>query len=143
MMDAVPRSTPSPVSSVYNQHQRQPTYSSLLATITGSAVNSSTEQILTERVLCIRHCCGQRETAQIKTDKTLTSWLLHRGEEETLQINKTLTCFCEYLSTRMCVCVCVCMRAQSRQSCPTLCNPMDCSPQGSSVHGTLQTRTLE
>ena len=51
-MDAVPRSTPSPVSSVCNQHQRQPTYSSLLATITGSAVNSSTEQILTERVLC-------------------------------------------------------------------------------------------
>ena len=28
--------------------------------------------------------------------------------------------------------VCVC--AKSRQSCPTLCNPMDCSPPGSSVH---------
>ena len=25
--------------------------------------------------------------------------------------------------------------AQSHQSCPTLCNPMDYSPQGSSVHG--------
>ena len=23
------------------------------------------------------------------------------------------------------------------QSCPTLCNPMDCSPPGSSVHGTF------
>ena len=32
----------------------------------------------------------------------------------------------------MCVCVCVCLVAQS---CPTLCNPMDCSPPGSSVHG--------
>ena len=29
------------------------------------------------------------------------------------------------------------------QSCPTLCNPMDCSPPGSSVHGILQTRILE
>ena len=29
------------------------------------------------------------------------------------------------------------------QSCPTLCDPMDCSPPGSSVHGLLQTRILE
>ena len=28
--------------------------------------------------------------------------------------------------------------AQLLQSCPTLCNPMDCSPSGSSVHGILQ-----
>ena len=29
------------------------------------------------------------------------------------------------------------------QSCPTLCNPMDCSPPDPSVHGILQTRILE
>ena len=29
------------------------------------------------------------------------------------------------------------------QSCPTLCNPMDCSPPGSSAHGILQARILE
>ena len=29
------------------------------------------------------------------------------------------------------------------QSCPTLCDSMDCSPPSSSVHGILQTRTLE
>ena len=29
------------------------------------------------------------------------------------------------------------------QSCPTLCNPMDCSLPGSSVHGIFQTRILE
>ena len=29
------------------------------------------------------------------------------------------------------------------QSCPTLCDPLDCSPPGSSVHGILQARTLE
>ena len=29
------------------------------------------------------------------------------------------------------------------QSCPTLCNPVDCSPSGSSVHGIGQARVLE
>ena len=29
------------------------------------------------------------------------------------------------------------------QSCPTLCNPMDCSPQGFSIHGIFQARVLE
>ena len=29
------------------------------------------------------------------------------------------------------------------QSCPTLCNPVDCSPPGSSVCGILQARILE
>ena len=29
------------------------------------------------------------------------------------------------------------------QSCPTLCDPMDCSPPGSSLHGILQARVLE
>ena len=33
--------------------------------------------------------------------------------------------------------------AESLQWCPTLCNPVDCSPPGSSVHGILQARTLE
>ena len=28
-------------------------------------------------------------------------------------------------------------------SCLTLCNPMDCSPPGSSIHGILQARILE
>ena len=28
------------------------------------------------------------------------------------------------------------------QSCPTLCNPVDCSPPGSSVHGILQAKIM-
>ena len=36
-----------------------------------------------------------------------------------------------------------CMRAKSLQSCLTLCDPMGCSPPGSSVHGILQARILE
>ena len=51
------------------------------------------------------------------------------------------------LFTFICVCVCVCARARAcilvAQSCPTLCDPIDCSLLGSSVHGILQTRILE
>ena len=35
------------------------------------------------------------------------------------------------------------VRVKSLQSCPTLCDPMDCSLLGSSVHGILQARILE
>ena len=35
------------------------------------------------------------------------------------------------------------MCAKSVQSCLTLCNPMDCSPPGNSVHWILQARILE
>ena len=33
-----------------------------------------------------------------------------------------------------------CVRAKSLQSCPTLYDPVDCSPPGSSVHGILQAK---
>ena len=33
--------------------------------------------------------------------------------------------------------------AKSLQLCPTLCDPMDCSPPGSSVHGFLRARILK
>jgi len=40
-----------------------------------------------------------------------------------------------------------CMKVKSErgvaQSCPTLCNPMDCSLPGSSIHGIFQARVLE
>ena len=37
------------------------------------------------------------------------------------------------------------MKSESevRQSCPTLCDPVDCSPPGSCAHGILQARILE
>ena len=48
----------------------------------------------------------------------------------------------------VCVCVCTCARACTHvclvaQLCQTLCNPMDCSPPVSSVHGILQAGILE
>ena len=36
-----------------------------------------------------------------------------------------------------------CMRAKLLQSCLTLCDPIDCSTPGSSVHEILQARILE
>ena len=38
---------------------------------------------------------------------------------------------------------CACMYAKSLQSCPTLCDTMDCSPPGSFVQGSFQARILE
>ena len=38
---------------------------------------------------------------------------------------------------------CACMHAKLLQACLTLCDPMDCSPPGSSVHGIVQARILE
>ena len=35
------------------------------------------------------------------------------------------------------------VKVLAAQSCPTLCDPMDCSLPSSSVHGLLQTRILE
>ena len=35
------------------------------------------------------------------------------------------------------------LKVKVAQSCPTLCDPMDCSLSGSSVHGILQARILE
>ena len=46
--------------------------------------------------------------------------------------------FWRSISVGMCQSACV-----HAQLCPTLCDPMDCSPPGSSVHGILQTRILE
>ena len=48
---------------------------------------------------------------------------------------------------RCCACMLGCFAAaaaaKSLQSCPTLCDPVDYSPPGSSVHGILQARILE
>ena len=56
-------------------------------------------------------------------------------------INDSENCLPGYIIRLPC-CVCVCVRAHARtkllQSCLTLCNPMHCSPLGSSVYGTSQ-----
>ena len=62
------------------------------------------------------------------TAHTYTVSITHTG---VLPHIHTHTHICKHLSvTILCACVCMCA-----QSCLTLCNPMDCSPPGSSVHG--------
>ena len=45
----------------------------------------------------------------------------------------------------MCVYIYIYMKVKVlvTQSCLTLCDPMDCTPSGSSVHGILHARMLE
>ena len=43
----------------------------------------------------------------------------------------------------ICKFLCTAATANSLHSCPNLCDPMDSSPPGSSVHRILQTRVLE
>ena len=62
-------------------------------------------------------------------------------------------CMCLCVCVRACMCVCVCVsvccvsvcwcHCSLTKSCLTLCDPMDCSLPGSSVHGILQARILE
>ena len=42
----------------------------------------------------------------------------------------------------MCVCVCMCVFSVA-QSCPTLCDLVDCNPPDSSIHGSFLARILE
>ena len=48
-----------------------------------------------------------------------------------------------YMCVYVCVCACIRVNAKLLQLCPTLCDPMDHSFQGSSVSGILQARILE
>ena len=54
-------------------------------------------------------------------------------------LSETSTCVC----VCVCVCVCMCVCVWVTQSCPSLCDPIDCSLPNSSAHGSLQARLLE
>ena len=76
---------------------------------------------------------------------SLKSWysyyFLNRKQISRFSVSTTILTFKKFpstVSTRVHVCVCV-----GAQSCSTLCDPMDCSPPGSSVHGISQVRILE
>ena len=64
------------------------------------------------------------------------------GEKEKEGFIKLRTYCAESFGHKMVLC-CVLRCAKSLQLCPTLQDPMDCSPLGSSVHGILQARILE
>ena len=61
-------------------------------------------------------------------------WDYHKGSSH-MQLPQSHPM--QWVEPCMCVCVCVCV-----YSVASLCNPMDCSPPGSSIHGILQARIL-
>ena len=64
-------------------------------------------------------------------------WIIEKAREFQKNI---YFCFIDYAKSTDCV------RERERevaQSCPTLCDPMDCSLSGSSVHEIFQARVLE
>ena len=73
-------------------------------------------------------------------------WLLQRIFQKSSQLysNVALYRLPQHMRLYKCVCVCVCVCAHAHAlSHVWLCNPMNCSPSGSSVCGILQTRILE
>ena len=55
---------------------------------------------------------------------------------------------CVCMCVRACACGCLCVHTHVHvyvhaKSCPTLCDPTDCSPPGSSVHGIPHAKILE
>ena len=78
-------------------------------------------------------------------------WTIHRAEVGLLLENTSLVwdsnkgeSFLQYKTSQCTVLNCQCISGgEVTQSCPTLCDPMDCSLPGSSLHGILQARVLE
>ena len=73
----------------------------------------------------------------------LKLFFLFHGFAEFIRTRIIRMYYSSNLRVCVCVCVCVCARAKLLQSCLTLCDPVDCRPPGSSVHGILQARIVE
>ena len=83
--------------------------------------------------------CDQTQPGHVQaaSKMTLSKADTSSGARKTVLL--TIKCNLHHSTIRSKACVC----AKSLQSCPTLCDPMNCSPPGSSVHGILQARILE
>ena len=66
----------------------------------------------------------------------------HRSGPPSLRSLLKFPSTCSYIIQTPIVPLTTCVPAKSFQLCLTLCDPMDCSPPGSSVHGILQARIL-
>ena len=69
--------------------------------------------------------------------RPFSSLISHHSMPHTLFAAVQLCCLGQVQEIQSC---CYCLVAES---CPTLCNPMDCCPPGFSVHGILQGRILD
>ena len=78
---------------------------------------------------------------QVKKQQSEPDMEKRTGQNWERSTFKAVHCHPAYLTYMQSVCMCVCVCVA--QLCPTLCDPMDCSPSGSSVHRILQARILE
>ena len=97
-------------------------------------------------------CSGRRMWLDLANQmrqpaKQTGSWEGNRGSSEDSFCGRVLMVVPAIVSLCLCLfhelvsqCLCVCSVAHS---CPTLCDPMDCSPPGASVPGILQAWILE
>ena len=75
--------------------------------------------------------CGCQPDTRWEGDGVASAFVCHSVPTSTSSWLPVLT-----VGVCVCVCVCVCVHAHVlTQSCPALCDPMDCSPPGSSDHG--------
>ena len=95
-------------------------------------------------LLSVSHLCKVCRTVWI-----VIYWVtMRKGAADCLRTGFCYCCFIFFFSPNVDLFTChlissLCVCANLLQSCPTLCNPLDCSPPGSSVHGILQARILE
>ena len=82
----------------------------------------------------VRHCWATQ-------DIFVRRWIgVRQGRihQATVLIQQIVYLLHQHLHVCVCVCVCACVHMRL-----TLCNPIDCSPSGSSVHGVFQARKLK
>ena len=79
---------------------------------------------------CLLQDIIQNVQISVRVQKTLVNFLLYK-KKKNLREGKAIKPQVPFMHTR------------SLQSCLTLCDPLDCSPPGSSLHGILQARILE
>ena len=84
---------------------------------------------------------SRRNSAQC----SMAAWMEGEFGGEWIYVYVCLSPFAVHLKTSQCYLLIsyAWMHAKLLQSCLTLCDPTDCSPPGSSVHGILQARILE
>ena len=88
-----------------------------------------------------RHSRKEKTKTQILNRRLL--WLIYsdpRKKKKNLLLLKPETYFISSLTLPPQSIIFVHMLIVHKEWCPTLCNPMDCCPPGSSVHGILQVR---
>ena len=92
-----------------------------------------------ENACVMEYCCCCYVTSVVSNPVQPHRWQPTRLPHPWDSLGKNTGMGCHFLLQ----CMKVKSQSEVAQSCPTLCDPVDCSLQGSSVHGILQARILK